>query len=113
MSRYAAAHTTPQGPGDQRPTGLQIIHDNELEGKLTGKVAVITGASDGLGIEIVRPLAATGVTLYLTARDIPKAEEALGDIVDKETMHLVQMDHTSLRSVRDAAATIFRRDFCR
>jgi NAD(P)-dependent dehydrogenase (short-subunit alcohol dehydrogenase family) len=106
MSRYAAAHTTPQGPGDQRPTALQVIHDNELEAKLTGKVAVITGVSGGLGIGIVRALAATGVTLYLTARDIPKAEEALGDIFDRETMHLVQMDHTSLKSVRDAAATI-------
>ncbi|KAL2800135.1 hypothetical protein BJX66DRAFT_350920 [Aspergillus keveii] len=108
MSRYAAAHSNPPGPCDQRPTALQIVHDNDLEGKLTGKVAVITGASGGLGIEIVRALAATGVTLYLTARDIPKAEEALGDVFDKDRdrVHLVQMDHISLSSVRDAAATI-------
>ncbi|KAL3447426.1 hypothetical protein BJX65DRAFT_318232 [Aspergillus insuetus] len=106
MSRYAAAHTTPQGPGDQRPTALQIVHDNKLEGKLTGKVAVVTGASGGLGVEIVRALAVTGATLYLTARDIRKAEEVLGDVFDEHTMHLVQMDHTSLASVREAAATI-------
>jgi NAD(P)-dependent dehydrogenase (short-subunit alcohol dehydrogenase family) len=109
MSRYAAAHANPQGPGDQRPTALQIVHDNGFEGKLTGKVAVITGGSGGLGVEVVRALAVTGATLYLTARDIPKAEKTLGDILDKDRMHLIQMDHTSLASVREAAARILEK----
>lgn len=41
MSLYAAAHADPRGPGDARPTALQIVKDNELEGKLAGKVAVV------------------------------------------------------------------------
>lgn len=106
MSRYAAAHIDPQGPGDARPTALQIVQDEGFKGKLTGKVAVVTGVSSGLGIETVRALAATGATLYLTARNLEKAEAALADIFDSSTMTLVQMDQASLESVRIAAQTI-------
>jgi hypothetical protein len=35
---YAAAHATLNGPGDARPTAMQIIEDEGLVGKLTGKV---------------------------------------------------------------------------
>lgn len=106
MSLYAAAHIDPKGPGDARPTALQIVQDEGLEGKLTGKVAVVTGVSSGLGIETVRALAATGATMYLTARNLEKAEAALADIFDLSTMTLVQMDQASLESVRIAAQTI-------
>ncbi|OOG00655.1 hypothetical protein ASPCADRAFT_38553 [Aspergillus carbonarius ITEM 5010] len=106
MSRYTAAHMNPQGPGDSRPTALQIVQDNIMEGKLAGKVAVVTGVSSGIGVETVRALAATGADLYLTARNLDKARAALSDIFQPETMELVQMDQTSLSSVRQAAAAI-------
>lgn len=38
LSRYADVHKSPEGPGDARPTALQIIQDEGLEGKLAGKV---------------------------------------------------------------------------
>ena len=47
MSRYSQVHANPQGEGDARPTALQILRDENLEGKLVGKVIVITGASAG------------------------------------------------------------------
>lgn len=58
-SRYEAAHAAPQGPGDSRPTALQIVKDEGLEGKLTDKVIFITGCSSGIGAETARALAAT------------------------------------------------------
>ncbi|KAH6976513.1 hypothetical protein BKA56DRAFT_524060 [Ilyonectria sp. MPI-CAGE-AT-0026] len=106
MSRYAAAHVKPEGPGDARPTALQIIKDEGAEGKLQGQVIVITGTSSGIGIETVRALAATGATLYLTARDLAKAKSALDGIFDPSSMELFQMDQESLASVRAAAAAI-------
>lgn len=39
MSRYAAAHKTPNGPGDERPTALQIIQDEGLIGQMKDKVS--------------------------------------------------------------------------
>ncbi|KAF9784175.1 hypothetical protein IL306_008145 [Fusarium sp. DS 682] len=106
MSRYAATHANPQGPGDARPTALQIIQDEGVEGKLKDKVIVITGTSSGIGIETVRALSATGARFFLTARDLIKAETALEGIYDPSCMDLVQMDQTSLESVRAAAKQI-------
>ncbi|KAK9233886.1 hypothetical protein V1525DRAFT_422741 [Lipomyces kononenkoae] len=77
--------------------------NNGMEGKLAGKVAVVTGASSGIGVETARALAATGATLYLTARDLAKARIALGDILQPDKMELVEMDQTSLESMRSAA----------
>ncbi|KAJ5785246.1 uncharacterized protein N7503_010458 [Penicillium pulvis] len=106
MSRYAAVHANPQGLGDARPTAMQIINDEALEGNLVNKVIVITGVSSGIGIETVRALATTGARLFLTARDLSKAKTALGDIFDATKMELVHMDQASLDSVRAAAAAI-------
>lgn len=106
MCRYAAAHANPQGLGDARPTALQIIQDESFEGSLTGKVAVVTGVSSGIGMETVRALAATGSTLYVTARNLEKAREALGDIANPSTMTLIQMDQVALESVQTAAQAI-------
>jgi NAD(P)-dependent dehydrogenase (short-subunit alcohol dehydrogenase family) len=109
MSRYAEAHSNPAGPGDARPTALQIIKDEAAEGKLAGKVIVITGTSSGIGIETARALFLTGARLLLTARDLNKAKSALGEIVEREGVELVEMDNTSLSSVRAAAQTILQK----
>lgn len=51
-SRYAAAHASPGGPGDARPSALDIVKDEGLEGKLSDKVVLITGCSSGIGTMI-------------------------------------------------------------
>ncbi|KAH6618443.1 hypothetical protein C7974DRAFT_400101 [Boeremia exigua] len=50
-NKYASAHQPSHGPGDARPTALQIIQDEGLEGQFPDKVILVTGASTGLGIE--------------------------------------------------------------
>ncbi|EHL01877.1 putative Short-chain dehydrogenase TIC 32, chloroplastic [Glarea lozoyensis 74030] len=109
MSRYAEAHKNPAGPGDARPTALQIIKDEGVEGKLVGKVIVITGTSSGIGIETARALALTGARLFLVARDLGKAEKALEGIYTPGKDELIEMDNTSLGSVRTAAKTILEK----
>ncbi|KAH8803532.1 short-chain dehydrogenase/reductase-like protein [Xylogone sp. PMI_703] len=109
MSRYDVAHANPQGPGDARPTALQIIQDEGLEGQLTGKVIVITGTSSGIGVETARALYATSATLYLTARDIPKTKEVFSDILGSGRVEIIHMDLTSFASVRAAAQTILEK----
>lgn len=109
MSRYAEAHLNPAGPGDARPTALQIIKDEAAEGKLAGKFIVITGTSSGLGIETARALSLTGAKLLLTARDLNKAKTALKGILEPERVELVEMDNSSLSSVRAAAEAILQK----
>ncbi|KAI9734362.1 MAG: hypothetical protein M1834_002468 [Cirrosporium novae-zelandiae] len=102
-SRYAAAHLNTKGPGDSRPTALQIVKDNGLEGQLVGKVAFITGCSSGIGIETARALAATGATVFCTARDMEKGKSALADFLEPGRVELLKLDLSSFDSVRACA----------
>jgi len=43
MSDYSHLFANPKGPGDARPTALQIVEDNNLIGKLSANVALVTG----------------------------------------------------------------------
>ncbi|CAG9978680.1 unnamed protein product [Clonostachys byssicola] len=88
------------------PTPLEIVKDNNMEGKLLGKWAVITGSSSATGIEIVRALAATGLRLILPVPNQAEAMVTLGDAYHPNRMEFVTIDHTSLDSVREAAKHI-------
>ncbi|CAK7271677.1 hypothetical protein SEPCBS119000_004728 [Sporothrix epigloea] len=111
MSRYAAVHASDalNGPGDARPTALEIIRDEKRENDFVGKVAVVTGCSSGLGPPTTEALLATGATVYCTARDIEKAKQALGPkLIDTGRVHILYMDHTDLATVKAAADELHR-----
>ncbi|KAK5994723.1 Short-chain dehydrogenase/reductase prx1 [Cladobotryum mycophilum] len=103
-SKYASSHVKPQGPGDSRPTALQIVKDEHRDDSLSDKVVFITGCSSGLGIETARAMKATGATLFLTARNLDKARTELGNILDGGSVHLLKLDLDSLDSVRACVA---------
>ncbi|KAL4800381.1 putative short-chain dehydrogenase/reductase [Aspergillus venezuelensis] len=101
---YADIHKNPQGPGDARPTALQIVRDEGLTGQLVDRSILITGASAGIGVETAKALYTTGATLFLTARNVEKAKQALGDdLVQSPRVHLLELDLSSLTSVRACA----------
>ncbi|KAF2032537.1 NAD(P)-binding protein [Setomelanomma holmii] len=108
FKRYVEAHEKPKGPGDARPTALQIIKDNDLEGKLSDKTILITGTSSGIGIETARALKATGARLFLTARNLEKGREALRDILEPGKVELLLLDLNSLASVHEFAANFLK-----
>ncbi len=63
-------------------------------------------APSALGIETARALAVTGATLYLTARNLTKARDALGaELLSDPKVHLLHLDLDSLASVRSCAQT--------
>src|SRR5271156_3647011 len=108
-NKYAASHIAPNGPGDARPTALQIVADEKLEGSLADKVFLITGCSSGLGIETARALAATGASVFCTVRNMDKGKNALGDLLQNEKVQLLQLDLESLESVRTCANEFLRK----
>jgi NAD(P)-dependent dehydrogenase (short-subunit alcohol dehydrogenase family) len=62
---------------------------------LTERVAIVTGASSGLGMAIARKLASTGVKTVLAARSKDKLEALADEIVrDKGTVLVCQADVT-------------------
>lgn len=103
FTKYKAAHEEPKGPGDQRPTALQIIQDNNLVGQWSDKVILITGCSSGIGIETARALKETGAKIYATARNLDKAKSQLGDILQPGRVELLELKLDSLASVRACA----------
>jgi len=76
---------------------------------LTGRVAVVTGANGGLGLESARALAPTGAHVVMAVRNQAKAAAAVEDIkatAPNACLKLVPLDLGSLESVEQAAATI-------
>lgn len=107
VNKYTSAHQEPQGPGDARPTALQIVKDEGLEGAYTDKVVLVTGSSSGLGIETVRAMALTGATIFCFARDLGRARDALSSVDGK--LEFLACDNSSFKSVRAAAKEFLER----
>lgn len=78
--------------------GLQDIPD------LTGKVAVVTGASSGIGLVTARELAARGAYVVLACRDVGKGEAARATMAANTEVRL--LDLADLDSVRSFAAGV-------
>jgi NAD(P)-dependent dehydrogenase (short-subunit alcohol dehydrogenase family) len=81
-------------------------------GDQSGRIAVVTGATAGLGLETARVLAQHGATVVLAGRDQAKTSAA-ADLIratrSSATVETVEMDLASLESVRTAAAELVAR----
>lgn len=76
---------------------------------LRGRVAVVTGASGGLGLETTRELARKGAHVVLAARDAAKAERARAEIladVPGASLGRQELDVASLDSIHAGAERI-------
>ncbi|SFJ58230.1 SDR family NAD(P)-dependent oxidoreductase [Cellulomonas sp. KH9] len=69
-----------------------------------GRVAVVTGATSGLGYETARVLAQHGASVVLAVRDVEKGKQAASRIGGDVSVQA--LDLTSLASVRSAAADL-------
>lgn len=74
---------------------------------LTGKVALVTGASQGLGARFAETLAASGAAVAVAARQVAKLEELAERIrAAGGTAHAVAMDVTDPASVAAAIENV-------
>ena len=77
----------------------------------TDKVALITGANKGIGLETARQLAQKNITVLVGARDLEKGEEAVAEL-KKEGLdaRAIAIDVNDSTSIRKAAAQV-EKDF--
>ena len=80
---------------------------------LAGKIALITGGSRGLGLELARHLGAQGCKLILVARDSTELDEAASELsasgAEVRTIAVDVSDRTSIERLRDEALAAFGR----
>lgn len=75
----------------------------------SGRIAVVTGANGGLGLETSRALAAAGAHVVMAVRNQEKAAAAVEDIrgtVGEPSLEVIALDLGSQASVRAAAERI-------
>lgn len=73
----------------------------------SGKVAIVTGANSGLGLETAKMLASKGATVVMACRSMDKAEKAANEIktaYPQAKLDVRQLDLADLDSVREFAA---------
>ena len=73
--------------------------DRMMDRSLSGKVAVVTGASSGIGLATARALADADALLVLAARSTEKLEQAVRDLGGAATA--ITTDVTSTNEVDD------------
>ena len=78
---------------------------------LEGRVALVTGANSGLGLESVRALAARGATVILACRSRSRAEASKTQLLEQglTRLDLLELDLADLNSVDDASNAVAQR----
>ena len=74
------------------------MHGESVE----GRVALVTGASSGIGAAIARAFVAAGMKVVLGARRLEKLEQLAGELGGSKVARAVQLDVTDWQSCQDA-----------
>ncbi|MFD3685294.1 SDR family NAD(P)-dependent oxidoreductase [Nocardiopsis sp. NPDC058631] len=70
----------------------------------TNRIALVTGANQGMGRHVARELVSDGVTVYVGSRDLARGEAAASEIGEGATA--LQLDVTNAASIASAAERI-------
>jgi NAD(P)-dependent dehydrogenase (short-subunit alcohol dehydrogenase family) len=86
------------------PFGFEATAAEVIDGiDLSGRRAIVTGASSGIGIETARTLAAAGAVVTLAVRDLAAGEHVAGDITastGNSSVDVRRADLSDLPSIR-------------
>jgi NAD(P)-dependent dehydrogenase (short-subunit alcohol dehydrogenase family) len=91
--------TTPFGP---ESTAADVIAGVDL----TGRTAIVTGASSGIGVETARALAAAGASVTLAVRNTTYGDRVAAEIRDSTKNHSVDVGVIDLSDLSSVAAFV-------
>src|SRR4249920_3456396 len=106
MTDYSVMHSV----CSQRSTSMSHWTMNDIP-DLQGRVALVTGANSGLGLETTRALAAHGAHVIMACRNPEKAREAETNIkqtVPGASLEKVALDLALLSSVHVCATSVLQ-----
>ena len=87
------------------PVGLVKGNIMGIEVNFEGKIALITGASSGLGARFAKVLAQAGAQVVLASRRVERLKELRAEIeADGGAAHVVALDVTDYASIKSAVA---------
>ena len=96
--------------------GAETTTTEVLDGiDLSGKVALVTGGSSGLGEETARALAAAGAQVILTVRDVPKGQAvaaAIRQSTGNARVEVEELELGTLANIRAFANRFLSRQWC-
>lgn len=76
------------------------------------KIALVTGANKGIGLETARQLHAKGITVIIGSRDLARGQAAAKSIGGGESLHVIKLDVGS-EADRNAAVQYIEKEFGR
>jgi len=89
------------GGYESETTGAFMAYEIDL----SGRIALVTGASSGLGAQFARTLARAGAAVVLASRRVERLKELRAEIESEGgDAHVVTLDVTELGSIRSAVA---------
>jgi NAD(P)-dependent dehydrogenase (short-subunit alcohol dehydrogenase family) len=92
-----SAHTSTANTSTGANVGIEVNYE--------GKIAMVTGASSGLGARFAKALAGAGAQVVLASRRIERLKELRAEIeADGGAAHVVALDVTDLASIKSAIA---------
>ncbi|MDA3948589.1 MAG: SDR family NAD(P)-dependent oxidoreductase, partial [Spirochaeta sp.] len=98
--RWVRTHAAPQ----RTATGAHVTPE-EIAGGVRGRVAVVTGAAQGFGLEIARGLASLGAVVALADLNVEGARERAAELGAPHAAFAVNVtDEESVRALIDAVA---------
>jgi len=98
-----------QATGGGRPLGDRILAPVPAPFDLEGKVAIVTGASSGLGARFARVLAGNGARVVLAARRVERIEQLAAELGEEHAVAVPcdVADEAAVRALVDQAVHRF------
>lgn len=111
MAGAAATRDVPADAAGSSRESCTFRGPTRIEDSMSSRIALVTGANKGIGLETARQLAQAGLEVILAARSAAKAQAAAAELAEAGlTVEPLELDVADSGSIARAAAHVRRLD---